>query len=69
LSKIRLKHDNDSYLKFVLQDPVGMFCYFIMKLVDPKWTKEIEEKYKVREGNTHYERKEGYELEEDDHDV
>jgi len=27
-----------------------------MKLVDPKWTKEIEEKYKVREENTHYER-------------
>ena len=49
MSKIRLKHDDDSYLKFVLQDPVGMFCYFIMKLVDPKWTKEMEEKYKYKE--------------------
>jgi len=27
-----------------------------MKLVDPKLTREIEEKYKAREGNTHYER-------------
>ena len=66
MSKIRLKHDNDSYLKFVLQDPIGMFCYFIMKLVDPKWTKEMEEKYKAREGNTHYERSD---WKVDDHDV
>ena len=56
MSKIRLKHDGDSSLKLVLENPVGMFCYFIMKLVDPKWTKEMEEKYKVREKNTHYER-------------
>ena len=56
MSKIRLKHDDDSSLKLVLENPVGMFCYFIMKLVDPKWTREMEEKYKVREKNTHYER-------------
>ena len=66
MSKIRLKHEEDGYLKFVLQDPVGMFCYFIMKLVDPKLTKEIEEKYKAKEGNTHYERSN---WREDDHDV
>jgi hypothetical protein len=37
-----------------------------MKLVDPKWTKEMEEKYKLREGNTHYERSD---WKVDDHDV
>jgi len=57
LSKIRLKHEEDGYLKFVLQDPVGMFCYFILKLVDPKLTKQIEDEVKAKHvRNTHYER-------------
>jgi len=36
---------------------LGMFCYFIMKLVDPELTKQIEDEVKAKHvRNTHYER-------------
>jgi len=53
MSKIRLKHDDDSYLKFVLADPIGWICYKYCQIMYPEWFKakkqEIERKHKQRD--------------------
>ena len=53
MSKIRLKHDDDNYLKFVLEDPIGWICYKYCQYRYPEWLEEkkqeLERKYKIKE--------------------
>ena len=50
MSNIRLKHDDDSYLKFVLEDPIGWVCYKFCQYRYPEWfeetKRELEQKRK-----------------------
>ena len=53
MSKIRLKHDDGSYLKFVLSDPIGWLCYMYCQIKYPDWfeekKQEIKRKHKQRD--------------------
>jgi len=48
LSKIRLK-DDDSYLKFVLADPIGWLCYKYCQIKYPEWLEEKKQELERKE--------------------